>query len=69
MNNITNYPFDDEETVYLNNQVMIKKISSGQFVVFNRGDLANLRWDKDEALRIACDLSFEAWSSEYREPK
>ena len=66
---ISNFPFDDEETIYKNEKVLVKKISSGQFIIFNNGELANLRWDQDEALQIACDLSFFIWADEYREIK
>jgi hypothetical protein len=45
--------------------VSVKKTNQGWFIVSKDSVIIHYRQDKTDALRLACDMSFEEWAKEY----
>jgi hypothetical protein len=53
------------DPIYVNSDVSVRKTSGGWFIVLKGSVVTHYRQDKTDALRLACDMSFELWSLEY----
>jgi hypothetical protein len=53
------------DPIYDHCGVSVQKTNQGWFIVSKDSVVVHYRQDKTDALRLACDMSFEAWSLEY----
>ena len=58
-------PDPEGDAVYENGGVSVRKTNGGWFIVYKGSVITHYRQDQTDALRLACDMSFEEWVKEY----
>ena len=58
-------PEPEGEPIYENLNCAVRKTGQGWFIVYKDGYVTHYRQDRTDALRLACDMSFESWAKEY----